>query len=50
MASLYDELFEDANGRKPRRYTVRRFGWEGFAPLDKLSNIFSVCAAAALNP
>jgi hypothetical protein len=36
---LIDEKFADINGRKYRRYTVRKIG-NTFSPLDKYTNAF----------
>lgn len=38
--ALYDETWEDGNGRVYRRYTVRKCGSQGFAPFDKLRQLF----------
>lgn len=41
---LFDENFADINGRKYRRYTVRRFGFQKLncSPFDKLNNMFII--------
>jgi hypothetical protein len=36
---LIDEQFADINGRKYRRYTVRKIS-NTFSPLDKYNNVF----------
>jgi hypothetical protein len=37
--NLIDEQFADINGRKYRRYTVRKIG-STFSPFDKYNNAF----------
>jgi hypothetical protein len=45
--NLIDQQFADINGRKHRRYTVRKIGGS-FAPFDKWANTF-VIANSDLN-
>jgi hypothetical protein len=42
--NLIDEQFADINGRKYRRYTVRKIG-STFSPLDKYTNVFILASA-----
>jgi hypothetical protein len=41
MAHLIKETFADINGRKYRRYTVRKIG-NTFSPFDKYDNTFII--------